>query len=58
MVIVLNTVTLSLDRYPIQVQEAQNLEQINQITTWIFVCELIIKILGLGMNTYVKDSMN
>ena len=34
------------------------LEKINSITTWVFVGELIIKVLGLGVKAYVSDSMN
>ena len=56
--IAMNTITLSMDRYPIAVNRANRLEQINKISTWIFVGELAIKVLGLGIQTYVKDSMN
>ena len=34
------------------------LEQINTWTTFIFVGELIIKVLGLGVRTYAMDGMN
>jgi hypothetical protein len=57
-IIALNTVTLSMDRYPISVKEASRLEEINKVTTWIFVGELVIKVLGLGLQTYVRDQMN
>ena len=56
--ITLNTVTLSMDRYPIEPKEAQTLETINNYCTWIFVAELVIKVLGLGIHTYVSDSLN
>ena len=56
--IVLNTVSLSMDRYPIDPDELLVLETINFICTWIFIGEMIMKILGLGLKTYVIDDMN
>ena len=56
--IIVNTVAMSLDRYPIDKKENDLLEKINSITTWVFVGELIIKVLGLGIKTYVSDSLN
>ena len=50
--IILNTVAMSMDRYPIDEKELQVLEKINAITTWVFVGELIIKVLGLGVMAY------
>ena len=47
-----------MDRYPISTKEADTLEKLNQYTTWIFVGELIIKVIGLGIKTYVSDSLN
>ena len=56
--IFLNTISLSLDRYPIDPDEIKMLENINKLCTWIFVGEMVIKILGLGIVTYSLDSMN
>ena len=56
--IILNTVAMSMDRYPIDEKELQVLEKIHAITTCVFVGELIIKVLGLGVKAYVSDSMN
>lgn len=56
--IAMNTITLSMDRYPIEVKTANKLEEVNKFSTWIFVGELVIKVLGLGIQTYAKDSMN
>lgn len=58
MTIILNTISLSMDRYPIEYDEYATLEYINFICTWVFVAEMAIKILGLGMKTYVTDAMN
>ena len=56
--ILLNTLTLCFDRYPISPEEHAVLETINSTATWIFVVELVIKVVGLGIQTYVADSMN
>lgn len=53
-----NTVTLSLDRYPISPQEALLHEDINYVATWIFIAELLLKIFGLGVKMYFIDSIN
>ena len=54
----MNTITLSMDRYPIDLSTASNLESINNVTTWIFVMEMVVKVLGMGLKTYAMDSMN
>ena len=56
--IAVNTASLCFDRYPIDPAENAILEEINNMSTAIFVVELIIKVLGLGINAYVIDSMN
>ena len=57
-VIVINTISLSLDRHPISAKESYVLEKINFYSTWIFIIEMIIKILGLGILTYSMDHIN
>ena len=47
-----------MDRYPIDLSTASNLESINNVTTWIFVMEMVVKVLGMGLKTYAMDSMN
>lgn len=56
--ILVNTISMSMDRYPIDPKESAILEEINSFTTWIFVGELIIKVLGLGIKAYAQDSLN
>ena len=56
--IAVNTVTLSLDRYPIDYDVFMKLEIINNVCTYIFVGEMVIKLLGLGIKGYLMDSMN
>ena len=56
--IFINTMSLSMDRYPIEAGENALLETINNYCTWIFVAEMAIKIFGLGIKTYAMDSFN
>ena len=56
--IAVNTVALSMDRYPIEDEQAKMLESINFVTTWIFVGEMVIKLIGLGVATYISAGMN
>ena len=53
-----NTVSMSLDRYPISDEELTLLELINNVCTWIFIGEMLLKIAGLGIVTYVTDAVN
>ena len=53
-----NTVCMSMDRYPIEVEEAARLEIINSVCTWVFISEMICKLIGLGIATYAQESMN
>lgn len=56
--ITVNTVTLSMDRYPIDYDFYMNLEITNNVCTFIFVAEMFIKLLGLGLRGYLTDGMN
>ena len=56
--ILINTIALSLDRYPIQKNEEKVYDYINSVSTFIFIAEMIIKIFGLGLKTYLMDGMN
>ena len=53
-----NTVSMSLDRYPITHEELTLLELINNVCTWIFIGEMLLKIAGLGIVTYITDAVN
>lgn len=53
-----NTVTLALDRYNIPKEEEDILNVFNDFFTYIFICEMGLKILGLGIIKYLKDKMN
>lgn len=56
--IAVNTVTLSLDKYPIDYDLYMNLEITNNVCTFIFVAEMVVKLLGLGLRGYLLDGMN
>lgn len=53
--IFINTISLSLDRYPIDYDFYMKLEIVNNTCTFIFVAEMIIKLFGLGLNGYLQD---
>lgn len=56
--IILNTVVLALDRYPITKSETFLLEMLNLVFSLIFFLEMIIKLIGLGIRGYFKDAFN
>eukprot|EP00939_MAST-03C_sp_MAST-3C-sp1_P000527 g527.t1 len=56
--ILLNTVTLSMDRYDQPRAESDALEVVNFILAIIFAVEMILKIIGLGLREYVADRFN
>ena len=57
-IIIANTATLAQDRYPTQQQNQDLLESINSIFFAIFLVEMMMKIIGLGLRTYVTDKFN
>lgn len=56
--IALNTVILALDTYPIDPVDERNFNSINSILTWLFLGEMVLKLIGLGVSNYVKDRFN
>lgn len=58
MLIVINTIVLSLDRYPIDSDTSDTYNNINTVLTWMFFGEMIIKIIGMGPKMYCKDKFN
>lgn len=56
--IVLNTIVLALDRYPLEDEVDEQYDMINMVLTWLFFVEMIIKIIGLGPKLYLKDKFN
>ena len=56
--ILANTVTMAFDRYPIDDQELAIIETMNLIFYCAFLLEMIIKMLGYGLNGYFRDKFN
>jgi hypothetical protein len=54
----LNTVILALDSYPIDTSKEKAFDKINSVLTWMFLGEMVMKLIGLGVATYVKDRFN
>lgn len=56
--VLLNTITLSLNKYPLDAEMESFLELTNTLFTWFFIYEMFVKILGIGISKYVGDRMN
>ena len=54
--IILNTVVLALDRYPIDLEQTKILDKVNIFFTLIFVLEMIVKMVAVGIKHYLKGS--
>ena len=57
-VIVLNTIILSMDHHPIDPDFALFLEMANFVFTIFFALEMVVKLVGLGLADYVSDRFN
>lgn len=56
--IITNTIVLGLDSYPVDIEMLIFIEWANFIFFLIFIGEMVIKMLGLGLKIYFKDSAN
>ena len=56
--IILNTFLMACDHYPIEKKLDSALELGNQIISFCFLAEMILKHLGLGFKEYWKDGFN
>lgn len=56
--ILLNTITISLDKYPTNDELEDTMEMINAVLTIIFLLETLIKLVGLGWVTWAEDPYN
>jgi Ion transport protein len=54
--IILNTLSLAMDKYPIDLSQTNFLEKVNIVFTIFFLIEMIIKMLALGIKDYFKGS--
>jgi hypothetical protein len=58
LLIILNFVILSLDRYPNNESETKTLSYVNDFLTLCFLIEMIIRVLALGVKEYAADRFN
>ena len=56
--IILNTAALAMDSYPKNEGRENIANLMNEIFSWCFVFEMVIKLLGLGIKEYTRDSFN
>ena len=56
--VLLNTIVLSIDHYGIDPELEDMLTIFNEWFTWIFIFEMSIKLLALGIMKYIGDKMN
>ena len=56
--VLINTITLALDRYNIPKAEADVLTTFNNAFTYIFIGEMSLKLMAIGPGKYVGDRMN
>jgi hypothetical protein len=58
LLILVNTGVLAYDSHGISEKEVEVLLALNITLTWIFFSEMILKMIGLGLSNYFKDSFN
>ncbi|CAI2364628.1 unnamed protein product [Moneuplotes crassus] len=56
--VTLNTLILAIDHYGIDPEVERNFNNINTFFTIVFCIEMVLKILGLGINNYLRETMN
>ena len=56
--ILVNTVTLSMDSYPMDKGTEDGVEVVNMILTYVFIVEMFVKLPALGFWGYVADPFN
>ena len=56
--ILINTLVLAMDEYPITYEKQNYLEYVNMILSYIFIVEMVIKLIGMGLMDYCGDSFN
>lgn len=56
--ILLNTVCLAMDEYPVDEERTAVTEIINTVLTIIFIAEMGLKLAGLGVKEYCTDNYN
>jgi hypothetical protein len=47
-----------MDGYPIRREKLETLDELNEVFTYIFLVEMIVKLIGLGFKDYAADGFN
>lgn len=58
LLIVANTGVLALDQYPRNIKLEETASILNDLFSWCFAAEMIIKLIGLGLKRYTRDTFN
>ena len=58
LLVIINTVTLAMDRYNQPKRESDIMEKLNFVFTSVFTVELVLKMFGLGLVKYLSNSLN
>lgn len=59
MVIMMNTITLSLDQHPkLDEETLEVFGKLNVFFSIIFTVEVVLKVIGLGLREFVQDRFN
>ena len=53
-----NTIVMAMDKYGNDADVEATLDFYNNIFTWIFIVEMVLKLLAIGPKKYVKEPMN
>lgn len=53
-----NTIILALDKYPTDPDLVTVTEMMNEILSWCFFAEMVVKLTGLGPVAYAKEKFN
>ena len=56
--VVMNTVVMSMDHYGIEKETEQAFNQLNAIFTYIFIYEMGVKLLAIGLKKYASSKWN
>lgn len=56
--VLINTIGMAMDAYDITEKTKADLEFQNLIMTWIFICEMGLKLLARGPKKYANEKMN
>ena len=56
--IIANSSALAAEDYSMSTKRQIILSALNDVFTWVFTADMLVKILGLGFNNFINDSFN